>query len=62
LKFSANFGSRKPKNYDLRKGAKAAKYKEDDKFETRNPKFETISNGQKSQGPKQARSDFAIGF
>jgi hypothetical protein len=32
---------------DSRKDAKHAKYKQDYKFETRNPKFETISNGQK---------------
>ena len=41
-----------------RKGAKAAKYKQNCKFETRNPKFETISNGQKSETSKQARFRF----
>jgi hypothetical protein len=45
-----------------RKGAKATKYKQNCKFETRNPKFETISNRQKSENSKPARSDFVIGI
>jgi hypothetical protein len=43
---------------DSRKDAKHAKYKQDYKFETRNPKFETISNGQKSEGSKRVRFGF----
>jgi hypothetical protein len=45
-----------------RKGAKGAKYKQDCKFKTRNPKFETISHGQKWEIPNKPVSDFVIGI
>jgi hypothetical protein len=47
-----------PNRIDSRKDAKGAKRKQDYKFETRNPKFETISNGQKSENSQQTCSDF----
>jgi len=40
-------------NWDSRKDAKHAKYKQNYKFETRNPKFETISNEKKDKISKQ---------
>ncbi len=46
------------KRDDSRKDAKGAKHKQDYKFETRNPKFETLSNGQKSENSKQTRFGF----
>jgi hypothetical protein len=55
----------KSENYDCREGAKHvlsevegdAKYKQICKFETRNPKFETISNSQKH---KVQNNGFAV--
>ena len=44
---STEFAEPQPNRSDSRKDAKVAKYKQDCKFEARNPKFETISNGQK---------------
>jgi len=41
-----------------REDAKATKDQQHYEFKTRNPKFETISNGQKSESSKQARFGF----
>jgi hypothetical protein len=49
--------TKRPEKRVSRKGAKGAKTK---KFETRNPKFETISNDQNKSNSKQASFGFGV--
>jgi hypothetical protein len=48
----------KAQTHVLSEGEAGANYKQNCKCETRNPKFETISNSQKSESSKQARFGF----